>query len=114
MDFYEVLDQVVDLLRSRQRVTYRTLKRQVDLDDTALEDLKEESCFAHPQIADEDGRGLVWTVDTLRSHAPRTFQLWSWNVPRLPTPHPIWRRRSSPPAVPSKASANKSLCCLLT
>ena len=36
MDFYTMLDQVVDLLRSRQRVTYRTLKRQFDLDDTAL------------------------------------------------------------------------------
>ena len=43
MDFYEVLDQVIDLLRSRGRVTYRTLKRQFDLDDTFLEDLKYDS-----------------------------------------------------------------------
>src|SRR5215831_18285326 len=64
MDFYALLDQVVDLLRSRQRVTYRTLKRQFDLDDAALTDLKEELLFAHPHIADEDGRGLVWTGDT--------------------------------------------------
>jgi len=64
MDFYSVLDQVVDLLRSRQRVTYRTLKRQFNLDDAALEDLKEELLFTHPQIVDEDGRGLVWTGDT--------------------------------------------------
>src|SRR6266705_1435477 len=55
-----MLDQVVDLLRSRQRVTYRTLKRQFDLDDAALADLKEDLLFAHPHIADEDGRGLVW------------------------------------------------------
>jgi hypothetical protein len=45
MDFYAVLDQVVDLLRSRQRATYRTLKRQFNLDDAALEDLKEELLF---------------------------------------------------------------------
>jgi hypothetical protein len=57
MDFYALPDQVVDPLRSRQRVTYRTLKRQFDLDDAALEDLKEELLFAHPQIADEEGRG---------------------------------------------------------
>jgi class 3 adenylate cyclase/tetratricopeptide (TPR) repeat protein len=63
MDFYAVLDQVVDLLRSRQRATYRTLKRQFNLDDAALEDLKEELLFTHPQIVDEDGRGLVWTGD---------------------------------------------------
>jgi len=61
MDFYAMLDQVVDLLRSRQRATYRTLKRQFNLDDAALEDLKEELFFTHPQIVDEDGRGLVWT-----------------------------------------------------
>jgi class 3 adenylate cyclase/tetratricopeptide (TPR) repeat protein len=71
MDFYAILDQVVDLLRSRQRATYRTLKRQFDLNDAALEDLKEELLFTHPQIVDEDGRGLVWTDDTsLASAAP--------------------------------------------
>jgi class 3 adenylate cyclase/tetratricopeptide (TPR) repeat protein len=61
MDFCAILDQVVDLLRSRQRATYRTLKRQFNLDDAALEDLKEELLFTYPQIVDEDGRGLVWT-----------------------------------------------------
>ena len=50
MDFYTVLDQVVDLLRSRQRVTYRTLKRQFDLDDAALEDLKENSSLPIPRL----------------------------------------------------------------
>jgi class 3 adenylate cyclase/tetratricopeptide (TPR) repeat protein len=69
MDFYAVLDQVVDLLRSRQRATYRTLKRQFNLDDTALEDLKEELFFTHPQIVDEDGRGVVWTGDTSSASA---------------------------------------------
>jgi hypothetical protein len=39
MDFLEVLDQVVDLLRQRGRLTYRTLKRQFNLDDETLEDL---------------------------------------------------------------------------
>ena len=72
MDFYAVLDQVVDLLRSRQRATYRTLKRQFNLDDAALEDLKEELLFTHPQIVDEDGRGLVWTGDTGSASAAPT------------------------------------------
>jgi class 3 adenylate cyclase/tetratricopeptide (TPR) repeat protein len=61
VDLYEVLDQVVELLRSRKRVTYRMLQRQFGLDDSALDDLKEELLFAHPQITDEHGRGLVWT-----------------------------------------------------
>ena len=42
MDFYEVLDHGVDLLRRRSRVTYRTVKLQFKLDDEALEVLKDE------------------------------------------------------------------------
>ena len=38
MDFYTILDQVIDLLRQRQRVTYRALQRQFGCDDTYLED----------------------------------------------------------------------------
>jgi class 3 adenylate cyclase/tetratricopeptide (TPR) repeat protein len=75
MDFYEVLDQVVELLRSRKRITYRMLGRQFDLDDTALGDLKEELLFAYSQIKDEEGRGLIWageTEDAPSSVSPRT------------------------------------------
>ena len=39
MDFVAVVDQVITLLRQRGRVAYRTLKRQFQLDDEALEDL---------------------------------------------------------------------------
>ena len=37
MRFYEILDQVVDLLRRRGRVTYRALKREFQVDDAFLE-----------------------------------------------------------------------------
>ena len=43
MDFVAVVDQVIALLRQRGRVAYRTLKRQFQLDDEALEDLKIET-----------------------------------------------------------------------
>ncbi len=39
---------------------YRALKRQFDLDDACLEDLKDEMFFGHP-MADENDRGFVWT-----------------------------------------------------
>jgi hypothetical protein len=42
MDFVAIVDQVITLLRQRGRVAYRTLKRQFQLDDKALEDLKIE------------------------------------------------------------------------
>jgi class 3 adenylate cyclase/tetratricopeptide (TPR) repeat protein len=61
MDFYAVLDQVVDLLRQRGRVTYRALKRQFDLDDEFLEDLKTEIIKGQRLAVDEDGDVLVWT-----------------------------------------------------
>src|SRR5262245_16680153 len=61
MTFEELLDQVLAMLRRRGRVSYRTLTRQFALDGADLEDLKEAILFAHPQVVDEDGRGLVWT-----------------------------------------------------
>ena len=60
MDFYAILDQVIALLRQRGRVTYRALKRQFDLDDDVLEDLKAELITAQRLAIDEQGEVLVW------------------------------------------------------
>jgi predicted ATPase/class 3 adenylate cyclase len=62
MDLYALSDQVVMLLQQRGRLAYRALKLQFHLDDEQLEALKEELLFAHPEIAEEGGRGLVWTL----------------------------------------------------
>jgi class 3 adenylate cyclase/predicted ATPase len=63
MTFEELLDQVLVMLQRRGRVSYRALTRQFGLDEADLEDLKEAILFAHPQVVDEGGRGLVWTGD---------------------------------------------------
>jgi class 3 adenylate cyclase len=60
MTFEELLDQAIDLLQRRGRLTYRTLKRQFQLDDDVLEDLKEELIYGQRLAVDEDGRVLVW------------------------------------------------------
>src|SRR5215475_6839050 len=60
MTFEEILDQATAMLQRRGRVSYRTLKLQFHLDDEQLEALKEDLLFAHPQVHDEGGRGLVW------------------------------------------------------
>jgi predicted ATPase/class 3 adenylate cyclase len=70
MDFYAILDQVVALLRQRQRVTYRALKRQFALDDDALADLTAELLYAHPQVRDAAGQGLLWTGEPAPAAAP--------------------------------------------
>jgi Protein of unknown function (DUF615) len=61
--FNEVLSQTIALLHQHGRVSYRALKRQFALDDDYLADLQEAILFAHPQVRDEEGRGLVWTGD---------------------------------------------------
>jgi class 3 adenylate cyclase/predicted ATPase len=70
MDFYGVLDQVVALLRSRGRVSYRVLKLQLQLDDDAIEALKDELIYAQHVAVDEEGRVLVWTGGPGASPAP--------------------------------------------
>jgi predicted ATPase/class 3 adenylate cyclase len=60
MGFYEVLDQVVDLLRRRGRVTYQALQREFQVDEAFLEDLKAELITAHRLALDEQGEVLVW------------------------------------------------------
>jgi hypothetical protein len=59
MGFYEILDQVVDLLRRRGRVTYRALQREFQLDEDTLTDLKDELLYAYLEVRDDAGRGLV-------------------------------------------------------
>jgi class 3 adenylate cyclase/tetratricopeptide (TPR) repeat protein len=60
MDLYDVLDQIVDLLQQRKRLTYRLLKRQFSLDDKTLDDLKDELIYAQRIAFDEDDKVLVW------------------------------------------------------
>ena len=60
MTFDEILDQAIALLQRRGRVTYRTLKRQFQLDDAALDDLTIELIKGQRLAVDEDGDVLVW------------------------------------------------------
>ena len=83
MTFEEILDQAIAMLQRRGRLTYGTLKRQFQLDDAGLDDLKEQLLYAHPQVVDDAGRGLVWTGETAVS--PTT------------TPSPLQPEPSEPP-----------------
>src|SRR5262244_1479738 len=70
MTFEEILDQALAMLQRRGRVTYRALKLQFSLDDDHLEALKDELLYAHPHVVDDEGRGLLWTGDTVATQAP--------------------------------------------
>jgi TOMM system kinase/cyclase fusion protein len=63
MDLFAVMDQVIELLRSRRRVSYRALRVQFNLDDEALEALRTELIEVHQVAVDQAGTMLVWTGD---------------------------------------------------
>src|SRR5206468_3141205 len=75
------------------RVTYRTLKRQFQLDDDVLEDLKEELIYGQRLAVDEEGRVLIWTGGV--STPPASVV--------SPPPH-----REEPPAAPRLGTASLS------
>ncbi len=60
MKFSEVVEQVLVMLQRQGRISYRALKREFDLDNEYIEDLKEEIIKAKRLATDEDGAVLVW------------------------------------------------------
>lgn len=61
MKFSTVVEQVLELLQRQRRISYRALKREFDLDDEYIDDLKAEIIDAKRVAIDEDGKVLVWT-----------------------------------------------------
>ena len=70
MTFEEILDQAIAMLQRRGRLTYGALKRQFQLDDAALEDLKNELIKGQRLAVEEDGEVLVWTGGTSSAPPP--------------------------------------------
>src|ERR1051325_1238512 len=61
MKFSEVVKQASALLQDKGQVSYRLLKREFDLDEEGLEDLKAELIEIDGLAVDKDGKMLVWT-----------------------------------------------------
>ena len=64
MTFEEVLDQAIAMLQRRGRPTYRTLRRQFQLDEAHLEALNAELIDGQRLAIDEDDTVLVWTGES--------------------------------------------------
>jgi class 3 adenylate cyclase len=71
MTFEEILDQAIAMLQRRGRLTYGALKRQFQLDDAYLDDVKAELIEGQRVAVDEDGRVLVWTGAEVSAPHPR-------------------------------------------
>ena len=87
MTFEELLDQAIDMLRRRGRVTYRALKLQFHLDDETLDVLKDELMYGQQLAVDEEGRVLVWA-------GPRA-------TPPATSPPPFATQENHPDQAPS-------------
>ena len=116
MTYDEVLDRVRDLLREKQRVTYRSLQRRFEVDADYLADIAAELIKAERVAADEDGEVLVWVGNgevalqpvssqpTSQSLAPATYK---------PNPGNSARPRAWPGCGRGRGSRQKPGSCWL-
>ena len=102
MEFYEILDQILALLQRHGRVTYGALKRQFQLDDAYLEDLKAEIIEARQLAVDQDGRVLVWNGAAATASEP---------VPLTSTGSITVDPPGRPPRSSRRLSASAPECC---
>src|SRR5262245_35766850 len=105
MDFVAVVDQVIALLRQRGRVAYRTLKRQFQLDDEAIEDLKIELIDAQHLARDENGSILVWMGGAETPLAPPSPA--SPHAPQPAMQEAALQQRVSSPVAPASSEAER-------
>jgi class 3 adenylate cyclase/predicted ATPase len=89
------------MLQRRGRLTYSTLKRQFQLDDAALDDLKNELIEGQRLAVDERGNVLVWTGEAdVTPASPRPAS--------QPVPQEVSLSQTTPPpAAPSPPAAER-------
>jgi len=68
--FDDVLEQALEMLRRRGRVSYRALQVQFQLDDDLLALLRDEIVEVHQLARDQEGKMLVWTGETATPGSP--------------------------------------------
>ena len=82
MTFEEILNQATALLQRQGRVSYRALKRQFDLDEAYVEDLKLELIEVHQVAADQDNTMLVWIGSAAAAPPAATNAVVMQSAPR--------------------------------
>jgi class 3 adenylate cyclase/tetratricopeptide (TPR) repeat protein len=108
MTFEELLDQAIAMLQRRGRVTYRALKRQFNLDDDYLEDLKAELIQGQRLAVDEDGAVLVWIGSTdVSLTTPPSAPRPALSGAPLATPTVHDPHTATPPATPPPPEAER-------
>ena len=98
MKFSEVVAQTLAWLQREERVSYRALKLEFDLNEDVLDALKEELIEAKRVAVDENGKVLVWTgtaAQRLRSRVK------SQNKSKVQSPRSKVKKTIPQPLAPS-------------
>src|SRR5215831_18210508 len=98
MTFDDILEQAIAMLQRRKRLSYRALKRQFDLDDAYLEDLKLELIKVQQLAVDQDGEMLVWTGEAGTKSAPISSPFAPQELPQQDQPTQVAPRSPVPPS----------------
>ena len=73
MKFSTLVDQASELLQRTGRVSYRALKRDFELDEDTLEDLREELITIREVAIDKEGKMLVWKDEGATAAGPSSL-----------------------------------------
>jgi class 3 adenylate cyclase/predicted ATPase len=98
MTFDDLLDQAIAMLQRRKRLSYRALKRQFDLDDEYLEDLKLELIKVQQLAVDQDGEMLVWTGEAGTKSEPISSPFAPQAIPQQDPPTQVAPLSLAPPS----------------
>lgn len=86
MKFSEVVAQTIAWLQREERVSYRALKREFDLDDETLADLQIELIEVKESAFDKDGKMLIWAGAAPVSGAEFQVSSSTQSPPLIPSP----------------------------
>src|SRR5262245_7893638 len=111
MKFSEIIEHTKALLQQQGRITYRSLKREFDLDDAALEDLKFELIEGQELAVDKDGKMLVWVGNN--SPESRVQSLESNEQGRTPAVQTLDARRQTLDAAGERRQLTVMFCDLV-
>jgi hypothetical protein len=73
MRFFDVLTMAIGLLARERQLSYRFLKREFELDDAGLEDLRFELIILHRLALDRNGEFLIWAGTPATTEVPTTL-----------------------------------------
>jgi class 3 adenylate cyclase/predicted ATPase len=107
--FDDALKQTIAMLRDRGRVSYRALRREFDVDDSYIDDLKSELVDVLKLAEDENGQVLVWAESPSRPAGGGLDEARREATSRTADPRPPAAEPPAPSASPRREAERRHL-----